>query len=303
MSADSHDVIVIGSGIAGLTATKHLLQSRPGLKVANIEAEIFGGLVLNINELDGSIEGSGADLASGLSIEATDLGATMFSENVTGVVDGGDDWIVTTTEAEHRARGVIVASGARFRKLGVPGEDEFEHRGISHCADCDGAMFAGKDVVVAGGGDSALQEAHILAKLCRTVLLVNQGWGFSAKPHLVAAVEKCGNVAVRHRSEVTAIRGGAGVEKIEVRNLVDSKTAELSCSGLFGFIGLVPAIDFLPADLPRDRMGAVVTDASLRAAPRLFAAGAVRSGYGGMLEHAVVEGKLAAANAAKAVDP
>jgi thioredoxin reductase (NADPH) len=302
MAANSYDVVVIGSGIAGLTATKHLLQSRPGLKVANFEAEMFGGLVLNINELDGSVEGSGAELASGLSTEALDLGVEMLSESVTTVVGGGQSWTVITGEAEHRARVVIVASGARFRKLGVPGENEFEHRGISHCADCDGAMFAGKDVVVAGGGDSALQEARILADVCRTVYLVNRADRFTAKPDLVAAIEGRGNVVVRHRCEVAAIRGGANVEKVEIRSLADNAPGEIGCSGVFGFIGLVPATDFLPSDIARDDARALVTDASLSAAPRLFAAGAVRSGYGGMLEHAIAEGKLAAASALKALE-
>jgi thioredoxin reductase (NADPH) len=301
MPGDSYDVIVIGSGITGLTATKHLMQAGSGLAVANIEAEMFGGLVLNVSELDGKIQGSGVDLASGLMMEAADLGAAMLSEPVSALTEGAGKWTVTTPEGHHHARAIIVASGASLRKLGIPGEDRFEHRGVSSCADCDGPMYQGKDAVVVGGGDSALQEAHVLSRFCRQVHLINRTIEFTAKPHLVKAIEACDNVTVRHLTEVNEILGNEAVEKVKIRQLADNAETEIACSGFFGFVGLKPSSDFVPSSVSRDADGFLITDASLKATQGLFAAGAVRSGYGGMLEHAIEEGLIAANEAIKVV--
>src|SRR5271170_7841597 len=133
MLMGTYDVVVIGAGIAGLTATKQLLDTKPSLKVANIEAESFGGLVLNVNELDGEIQGSGIELASELMMGAMELGAESLSERVASLSEEGNRWVITTSEVRHQARAVIIASGASLKKLNVPGEEEFEHKGISHC--------------------------------------------------------------------------------------------------------------------------------------------------------------------------
>ena len=294
-----YDVIVVGSGVAGLSATKQLLVASPRLRVANIEALSFGGLVLNVNDLDGAITGSGAEFAANLMMEATELGAVSLSERVTGMTRDGAGWKVTTEEGEHRAKTVILASGATLKKLGVPGENEFEYKGVSHCADCDGPLFTGKDVVVVGGGDSALQETHTLSQYCRTVVLLNRGAQFTAKPHLVEAVAGCANVDVRHQTEVTAIVGGQTVEKVRTRNVADHASGEIPCSGFFAFVGLVPASDFAPASLGRDATGHIKTDDSLKADDGLFVAGALRAGHRGMIEDAVAEGRAAAEEAVR----
>ena len=146
MSAQHFDVIVIGQGIAGLTAAKQARQQ--GVSVACIEEQMFGGLVININELDGAIEGSGTDLASNLMLEASEAGVEMLSECVTGIDTAGGRLIVSTDQGSHNAAAVVIASGAKLRKLGVPGEAEFEYRGVASCADCDGPMYQEADVVV-----------------------------------------------------------------------------------------------------------------------------------------------------------
>ena len=293
MSAQHFDVIVIGQGIAGLTAAKQARQQ--GVSVACIEEQMFGGLVININELDGAIEGSGTDLASNLMLEASEAGVEMLSECVTGIDTAGARLIVSTDQGSHHAAAVIIASGAKLRKLGVPGETEFEYRGVASCADCDGPMYQEADVVVVGGGDSALQEALVLAQFCRQVHLVHHGKELTAHARLVAAVRASPNITELSPYEVTAIRGDKGVDHVDVVNCNDRSTMEIACTGIFAYIGLEPTSGFAPESVKDASSGLIVVDASLQTAiPGLYAAGAVRAGYGGMLENAIADGEAAA---------
>lgn len=293
----SHDLIVIGAGVAGLAAARQALQL--GLATALLESQMFGGLVLNVNDLDGDIAGSGADLASTMMGEAADLGVEYLNAIATGVAAGEDGLAVTSDAGGHRARVVILASGAALKKLGVPGEAELGYKGVSHCADCDGPMFQGQDVLVAGGGDSALQSALVLSKFCGRVHLVHRGDSFRAKPHFAQAVAAAPNIEVHWHTVVEAVRGSEAVEGAQVRNFQTQQTRELACSGFFAFVGLQPASEPLPAAVRRDERGAVVTGADLQTAvPGLYAAGAVRSGCGGMIGDAIADGEAAARAAA-----
>lgn len=300
MAGSNYDVIVIGAGITGLTATIAAAQS--DLKTANIESEMFGGLVININDLDGETTGSGAELASKMMMEATDLGVENLSETVSGLAREGD-WLKITTDARtYRAHAVIIASGAKLKRLGISGEADFEYKGVSYCADCDGPMFTGENVVVVGGGDSALQEALVLAEHARQVHLVHRGAKFRAQQHLIDAIKQHENIRPVWNSVAEAILGGQKVEKVRVRNNTDNATVEIPCAGFFAYVGLQPSIDFVPAELPRDANGCLVTDANLNTGMSgVFAAGAVRAGYGGMLKHAIADGNAAAQSAKAAV--
>jgi len=296
MDRFDHDVIVIGAGITGLTATKRLAQR--GLGVANVEGGLFGGLITNVNELEGEYQGSGVDLASTLMMELDELGCAMLSETVTAVqvdcgVDVDRDAVVVTTDAKIlRARAAIVASGARLKRLGVPGEAELEYKGVSQCADCDGPMFQGHAVVVVGGGDSALQEARVLSQYCEHVHIVHRGTDFSARPHWAQALRECVNVSVIAQAEVTKIDGVDGVQGVRVRGL-DLQERIIACAGVFAYVGLAPTTDFMPSQAQHDAMGALVTNELLETNMRnVFAAGAVRAGYLGTLTDAVREATL-----------
>ncbi|MBG9386414.1 NAD(P)/FAD-dependent oxidoreductase [Caenimonas aquaedulcis] len=283
----SHDVVVIGAGAAGLSAVREALNA--GLSAAWLEAQMFGGLVLNVNELDGAIAGSGAELSSTWMTDAMEAGGENLEAVASAIERDGDALVVVSDAGRHRARAVIVASGAALKKLGVPGEAELEYKGVSHCADCDGPMFEGQDVVVVGGGDSALQSAMVLSKFCGNVHLVHRGDTFRAQPHWVEAVKGAGNVKVHWHSEVSEVVGTDGVEGARVNGEV------IPCSGFFAFVGLKPSSEFLPAEIERDAFGAVkASDAMETSMPGVFAAGIVRSGCGGTLEDAVADGQAAA---------
>lgn len=301
MAESDFDVIVLGAGIAGLSAAAEC--SALGKRTAVLDPAMFGGLVLNVNELDGEITGSGADLASELMLSAIDSGAVHLPETARRITRKGSALLVTTNEREHHPKAIIIASGASLRPLHIPGESQLLGRGVSHCADCDGPMLRGKDAVVVGGGDSALQSAYVLSQYCRQVMLVHRSAELRARSSLVERAIARPNVQVLPRARVVALRGenvlGAVVVDVHGRGPVT-----LECSGIFPFVGLEPQCDFAPPDMRRDASGGLVTDAQLQTTVRhVYAAGAVRAGYEGMVSHARAEGIAAARYAVQGIGP
>ncbi len=291
---EPYDVLVIGTGITGLTAARQAL--REGLVTAAMESMFFGGLVTNINDLDGEPGGSGSDVSAGLMMEISQMGVKNISEAASAITRDGDCLVVKGDAGSHRARSVIIASGARLKHLGVPGEAELEEKGVSRCADCDGPFYQGKEVVVVGGGDSALQEALVLTEFAGRVHLVHRGEEFRAQQHLVDRLAGHSNIQVHMNTRVEAVLGSAAVSGVRVR--AGDGVSEIACAGFFAYVGLEPANEFVPAEIARDAAGFLQTDEGLQTAmPGVFAAGAVRFGYGGMLTHAIAEGEAAAKSA------
>ena len=295
MAKATYDVIVIGEGVSGLTAAGALAQA--GLKVATIEAQLFGGLVLNVNELEPAPEGlpeSGAELASGMMEVNAGHGVASIQEPVTALRESGGVLEAVTDSGTHTARHVVVASGARIKRLGVPGETEFEGRGVSQCADCDGPMFQNEEAVVVGGGDSAFQEALVLAQYCGRVHLVHRGDTFRAAQHWVEQAEANEKISIVRNATVETILGAKMVEKARLR-YTDGRVEELPCAGVFAYIGLEPNTGFLPANVEKDETGCLRTNDKFETSmPGVSAIGAARSGYGGTLTHAIDEAKRAA---------
>jgi thioredoxin reductase (NADPH) len=290
---ESFDVIVIGQGYAGLAAARLAIQR--GLRTANFEAQCMGGLIININELEQVPQGaehSGAELASNIAMSNMDRGVATMSDAVIGVERGADgSWVVRTDSGAYAARHVIVASGARLRKLGVPGEEEFFGQGVSECADCDGPMFQGMETVIVGGGDSAFQEALALSAFATRVTMVMRGTAPRARADLVERVAANPKVVQLPNTRLLAINGAPGKGVDSVRLETDGHgESTLPTAGVFIFIGLEPNTGFLPTDLKRDAAGALMTsDQCATALPGLWAIGAVRSGYGGMLTDAAAD--------------
>lgn len=296
MTQEIYDVLVIGEGISGLTAAGELAKA--GLKTATLEAQLFGGLVINVNELEPGPQErvvSGAEFAAELMQANAELGVASVQEAVTAIASRDGLLHATTAGADYAARQIVAASGARLRKLGVPGEAEFEGRGVSQCADCDGPMYQNEQVVVAGGGDSALQEALVLANYCSAVRIIHRGGKFRAQPHYVEAVTANPKISTTWNATIEGIGGGKMVERVQIRH-ADGRSEDIPCAGVFAYIGLVPNADYLPREVARDAAGCAITDSHLQTAlPGLWAIGAVRSGYGGTLPEAMDEARRVAA--------
>jgi thioredoxin reductase (NADPH) len=185
-----------------------------------------------------------------------------------------------------------------LRPLDVPGADALRGKGVSQCAHCDGYFFKGQDVIVLGGGDSALQETLVLAPLCRTVTIVVRS-RLRARQVYVERAAGAANVKFIWDSEVDAVLGNGTVSGVRLRNIRTGERSEIACAGVFPFIGVEPNTEFLPTSIRRDDSGRVITDERMRTAePSIFAIGALRSGFSGELTGATGEASIAAATAA-----
>lgn len=292
----THDLVVVGEGIAGLTCAGE--AARLGIKVATFEAEFFGGLVVNVNELHRF------DEAGGLS--GMDHAATLARSNAKGgvksincavnkirVIDGG--FAVDTDAGTVTSRFVVLASGARLKKLGVPGEEEYQGRGVSHCADCDAPMFTNAEVVVAGGGDWALQDAMVLAAECSVVHVVHEGAKLTACSDYVDMVRAEPKIRVLSERCIEAVLGNdGGMTGVRLRDR-QGNASELAAAGLFAVVGMEPNSRVAPTEVARDPSGFLMVNGQLETAvPGLWAIGQVRAGFGGWLADAVADARHAA---------
>src|SRR3954452_7444427 len=221
-----YDILVVGGGLAGLTAG--LFAARAGRSTLVLEPAVPGGHLLNIQKIEdfpGFPDGvSGYEIGPNTQMQAMNHGADFAMAEIQALAraDGpSGDWLVTTTEGEYNAGAVIVASGSHARALGGPGEERLTGKGVSHCASCDGPLFRGQTVGVAGGGDSALQEALTLAEYVGKVLIFHRGERFDAQQTYVQRVLEERKIEVCRRTEVREIIGEveSGVTGVRVQDL------------------------------------------------------------------------------------
>ena len=235
------DIIIVGAGTAGMSAAIYGL--RAGKSVLVFEATAYGGQIINTPDIEnypGIAHVSGFDFATGLYNQMMDLGAELKFERVTSVEDAGDKKIVRTANGEYEAKAVILATGAKNRPLGLEREQEMIGSGVSYCATCDGMFFRKKDVVVNGGGNTALEDAAFLANYCNKVYLVHRRDAFRGDAAAVKELESKDNVEFVLNANVTKILGDKKVEGVEVTDKLTGETRVIEAQGLFVAIGQMP---------------------------------------------------------------
>jgi len=288
--ADRYDVAVLGAGVAGLTAA--LWSARQNLRTVVIDSMGPGGQLMNAGELNshaGLPSGvHGPDFIGRLTEQVVERPVSMEFATVEKIGRDPDGFVVESDAGPFASKAVIVATGALARRLGVEGEDLYEGRGVSHCAVCDGPGFAGRDVVVVGGGDSALEAAAYLATLCPSVVLVHRGGKLGGLAELRSTVEDS-SVQVMLDAQVVTIVGDRTVTGVRIRSR--GVEHDLQVAGVFVEIGSDPDGQIAAGLAEIDASGAIVVDENgMTSTPGLFAAGAVRSRHRGQLASAVGEG-------------
>ena len=238
-----HDIIIIGGGPAGLTAAIYAL--RAGKTVLVIEKNGFGGQIAyspKVENIPGTLQISGAEFADQLTEQAMNLGADVELETVIKAEKTGETFTVTTEDGnEYEGRSLILALGVKHRMLGLEDETELIGHGISFCAVCDGAFYAGQDVVMVGGGNSALQEALLLAEVCNKVTIVQNLPFFTGEQKLTDSLLEKANVEVHFSTLVTGYESKNGeLSGVRVRSEHPGEEKTIPAAGAFLAVGLVP---------------------------------------------------------------
>jgi thioredoxin reductase (NADPH) len=305
MKAD-RDVIIIGAGAAGLTAAQY--AARANLNALLLEELAPGGQCLIIDNLE-NYPGfpdplPGIELTQKFEEQARNFGAELLISSVQTVSKKGKLFTVDTDNGPMTAPAVVVATGAKHKKLGIPGEEEFAGRGVSYCATCDGPFFKGKRMLVAGGGDAACDEAMFLAKLTDEVIMVHRRDRFRAQPALAERTLSNPNIEVRWNTEAKVIKGDGKVQEVVLwRNDKDENYTQ-KVEAVFVFVGSIPHTAIVKdLEIQLDKAGYIVTNQRMETSvPGLYAVGDVRATPFRQLVVAAGEGAIAAHAASQYID-
>jgi thioredoxin reductase (NADPH) len=299
-----YDLVIVGAGPAGLAAAQY--GARANLKTLVLEEMAPGGLTLVIDKLEnypGILEPvSGYDLAQTMERQAEGFGAEFRSASVESIEKTERGFIVATTEGPVEAEAVIVATGAKHRKLGVPGEERLVGRGVSYCATCDGPFFKGRRILVVGGGDSACDEAMYLSNLSDKVTMIHRKDRFRAQKALAERVLSNPRIKVSFDTVAEEILGTNKVESVRLRNLATGAVEERGFDAVFVFVGSDPTTGVVSASV-LDENGYISTDERMETSiPGLFAAGDVRVSPFRQVITACSDGAVAAHAASQYID-
>lgn len=272
------DLLVIGAGPAGCSAAIYAV--RAGIKTLIAGGSTPGGQLLQTSDIEnyaGFVDPVGGfELMDQMHRQCKRLGVEITTDEVASIEGDKPSFIITMADGkQYRAMSVIIATGAKARWLGIPGEQKFIGRGLSACATCDGFFMRGKDVCIVGGGNTAFEDALFLAQFCPRVNLIHRRDSFRADKVTVKKVESNPNIHMYLCSVVDEILGEEFVTGVKVRSVVTNEITQLDCSGLFVAIGAVPQTDFLKeSHIALDDNGLVLADERCRTTvPGIYAAG------------------------------
>lgn len=279
-----YDLIIVGAGPAGLTASIYASRYKINHLVLG---DIYGsalGKAHRIENWPGEKSIGGFDLLMKFYEHAVSLGAEILPENMVAIEKKGDIFKIKTSQNKDlEARAVIISSGTKERRLGIPGEEEFLGRGVSYCAICDGAFFKEKTVAVAGGGNSAFMAAMMLAEHAKKVYLIHRSDNFRAEPVMIERVKAEPKIEILAGYNIKEIKGGNKVEKLVLDKEYEG-SEELALDGVFVEIGMVPnGVLLKDLGVNIDETGHIVVNAACATnVPGVYAAGDVSSGSSGI---------------------
>ncbi len=296
----AYDVIIIGGGPAGLSAG--LYASRARLSTLLIEKAIFGGQIANAAHVENypgfPVGISGLELSQVMYHQAMKYGLETISDTVTAIELGENGKVVKTSEGEFLAKAVIIAGGAESNRLGVPGEERLLGKGVSYCATCDGPLFGDAVVAVAGGGDSAVEEALVLTKFAAKVILIHRRDQLRAgRLHQERAFAN-GKMELLWDTVVEEILGQDKVEGLSLRNVKTGERSTLEVSAVFVYVGLHPSTEFVKGLIVMDSEGHIPVNKGMETEiAGVFAAGDIRQNSPRQVITAAGDGATAALSA------
>lgn len=301
MNSIHYDAIVLGAGAAGLTAGIYLSRAKLKTLIIN-EGSIGGQMTLThaVANYPGVLESSGRDISQIMKKQAKEFGCDIESNieitkfDITSkkkMIEIDDDEIFTSDV-------IIVATGGKPRKLGAKNEDKFKGLGISYCATCDGDFYDGKDVIVVGGGNSALEEAVSLTKWAKKITIIHQFDNFQATEHAIEEATKNEKISFILDSEVTEYLGEDKVNGVRIQNQKTAEFSEVSADGVFVYVGYIPNTDMVKGFVELTSRDEIVTDENMQTnIDGVFAAGDVRIKKFRQITTAVSDGTIAALSA------
>lgn len=275
------DVIIIGSGPAGLSAAVY--AKRAMMKVMVLEKQGFGGgQIISADKVDnylGMPKTDGVELAMAFCEHARQLGVEIENQEVVKILDKQEfKEVILSDNRIIKTKNVLIATGARHKKLGVAGEEKFLTSGISYCASCDGNFYKDKEVAVVGGGDTALGDALYLSNLCKKVHLIHRRNSFRGSKATQEEIKKKENIILHLPWNVTEITGEQSVEKIHIMNTESKEKEEIPVSGVFVAVGMEPVTEFVRELVELDANGYIIAGEDGRTSqPGIYVAGDVRT--------------------------
>lgn len=291
-----YDVVIAGAGPAGMTAAVY--TARANMSTLMLERGMPGGQMANTEDIEnypGFESILGPDLSNKMFEHAKKFGAEYAYGDITGIVDGFPYKTVKAGNKEYLAKSVIIATGAEHRELGVPGEREFSGRGVSYCAVCDGAFFRGKELVVVGGGDSAVEEAIFLTRFATKVTIVHRRDQFRAQKIIQNRAFDNPKIEVIWNTVVKEIKGETKVGSVLLENMQTGEQRDFPCEGVFIYVGMDPLTKPFEGLGITNQEGYIVTDEKMKTKlPGIFAAGDVREKLLRQVVTATGDGGLAA---------